>query len=118
MRLATRRSTSRVVSSSAFLPRALTEAGVRALLAALAVLALVVIVAGVTTLPASALGTWSGPIDPHQNNIYPESPAFVGMSCLSASWCMAVDGSGDVISYNGSTWTDPASHHVDTEVNG
>ena len=72
----------------------------------------------ISPLAAASTGTWSAPLDPHQNNIYPESPSFAGMSCVSSTWCMAVDSSGDAVFYNGTAWTNPSSNHVDTEVNG
>ena len=86
-------------------------------LAAVALLAAGTVLLTVSPAVAST-GTWSAPFDPHQNGIYPEAPAFAGMSCLSSNWCMALDQSGDAVFYDGTTWTDPVSNHVDTEVNG
>jgi hypothetical protein len=73
-------------------------------------LGLLMIVFNVFTIsknPAHAsTPTWSSPV-----SLYGYSGAgfLSSVSCPSASFCMAVDGSGNALSYNGSAWSTPVS---------
>ncbi len=54
-----------------------------------------------TTTTTATTMTWSVPrsIDPNGN--------FASVSCPSSSFCVAVDSSGDVSTYNGVSWSSP-----------
>jgi len=66
--------------------------------ALLALTALGAVVAG--SPPASAGEVWSNPQQA-------DADALTSVSCTSPSFCMAVDSVGDVLSYDGSTWSSP-----------
>lgn len=56
---------------------------------------------------ASANGIWSSPTNFDGNN------TLISVSCVSPTFCAAADFNGNVLYYNGSTWTTPT--HVDSD---
>ncbi|MHB8262562.1 MAG: fibronectin type III domain-containing protein [Acidimicrobiales bacterium] len=64
---------------------------------------------------AAGSGSWSGPINVY-GTTYPEAPAFLGMSCTSATFCVGFDEAAYATIYNGTKWSIPVS--IDSKVNG
>jgi hypothetical protein len=59
-------------------------------------------------LPAAAQASWGPP-----NTVDPGQQIF-GVSCASASFCVATDTGGNVLTYDGTTWSAP--NNVDSEL--
>lgn len=68
----------------------------------LVLLALAGLLLGGLAQPASAAAGWSAPtlIDPTRGDL-------VDVSCATVSFCMAVDGGGATVSFDGSAWSTP-----------
>ena len=63
---------------------------------------------------ASPTPTWGAPL-----SVVPvpdESPVIEGTSCATTSFCVAVDGSGNAYTFNGTSWS--GATDIDTQING
>ncbi len=95
---------------------------------AVAIGSLTVVASGAFSAPAAQLTphasptpTWSGPISLNPDV---ENPAFVAASCPTATFCMALDATGDYFTFDGSAWSGAyfgsnlPPNHFDPNING
>lgn len=66
---------------------------------------------------AAGAGTWSTAVHPEPKGLLPGYSSIYGVSCPTASFCAAVDESGDATFWDGARWSVPAPASPDGTLN-